>query len=130
MRRLVCSLACASMLVMSASYAPAFANSVGPTLLASYKQDAVRFSAADNTLVRVYFAHNPVVWTGLPPEMARNFARGKVLPRGITIEALPHGLLSRLPARPGFGYARLGQDVALINQTTNVVADLIENVFD
>ena len=101
-----------------------------PVLLASYKPEAVRFSLADNTQVRVYFAHNPVVWTGLPPELARNFARGRELPRGVSVDPLPPALLARLPAHPGFGYARVGADVALIDNATRVVVDMIEDVFD
>jgi hypothetical protein len=96
--------------------------------MASYT--SVRFSPADNTQVRVYFARNPVVWTGVPPELARNFARGRELPRGLSIEPLPPGLLARLSAHPGFGYARVGQDVALIENATRVVVDIIEGVLN
>jgi len=134
MRRNARTLVCAFVIAVAAFPAAASANSASPesTLmhLASYKPDAVRFSAADNTLVRVYFARNPVVWTGLPPEMARSFARGKELPYGIRADALPLPLLTRLPAHPGFGYARVGSDVALVDNATRVVVDMIENVFD
>ena len=90
---------------------------------------AVGFSAADNTVVRVYFARNPVVWTGVPPALARNFGRGKELPSGIDVEPLPPPLVARLPVRSGYQYARIGQDVAMIDKSSHVVADIIESVF-
>ena len=91
--------------------------------------DAARFSAMDNTVIRVYFAAKPVVWSGLPPQIARNFARGRTLPPGAAKHALPPELLLKLPARAGFEYARIGEDVALIDKTSRVVVDLIEDIF-
>lgn len=38
-------------------------------------------------------------------------------------------LLARLPARHGYDYVRVGDDVALVDTTTRVVIDMIENVF-
>jgi hypothetical protein len=90
---------------------------------------AIGFSPADNTVVRVYFARNPVVWTGIPPELARNFARGRELPTGIAMEPLPPPLIARLPARNGYLYARIGQDVAIVHKSTRIVIDVIESVF-
>lgn len=91
-------------------------------------QEAPRFTAMDQTAVRMYFAANPIVWMGLPNELAREFARGKTLPRG-TETALPRPLLAKLPSRQGYNYVRVGDDVALIDAGTRVVMDVIENVF-
>jgi hypothetical protein len=91
-------------------------------------QDLARFTAMDQSAVRMYFAANPIVWMGLPSELARDFARGKPLPRG-TEAALPRPLLAKLPARQGYNYVRVGDDVALIDAGTRVVMDVIENVF-
>ena len=92
-------------------------------------RDPVRFTAMDQTTVRVYFATKPVVWTGLTPQQAKAFERGKPIPQGVPLSALPRDLLARLPARPGFAYVRVGADVALINTKNGVVVDLIEDVF-
>ncbi|MEQ1863054.1 MAG: anti-virulence regulator CigR family protein [Micropepsaceae bacterium] len=89
----------------------------------------VVFTDADSTLVRVYFAHNQVAWTGLPPGVAKNYARGKKLPYGIAKKALPADLQARLPQRHGYEYARVGQDVVLVELATGIVVDLIEGVF-
>lgn len=88
-----------------------------------------RFTAVDDTTVRVYFASKPVVWTGLPPGIAKNYARGKPLPPGIAKKVLPADLLARLPVRAGYEYVRVGQDVVLIETATHVVVDIIERVF-
>jgi hypothetical protein len=92
--------------------------------------EGARFTAMDQTAVRVYFATNPVVWMGLPGDLAREFARGKPLPRGVEAMTLPRALLSRLPARSGYDYVRVGDNVALVERTTRLVADIIENIFD
>jgi len=91
-------------------------------------QEAARFTAMDQSAVRMYFAANPIVWMGLPHELAREFARGKPLPRG-TEAALPRPLLAKLPPRQGYNYVRVGDDVALIDAGTRIVMDVIENVF-
>jgi hypothetical protein len=91
-------------------------------------QDLARFTAMDQSAVRMYFAANPIVWMGLPSELAREFARGKPLPKG-TETALPRPLLAKLPPRQGYNYVRVGDDVALIEAGTRVVMDVIENVF-
>jgi Ni/Co efflux regulator RcnB len=87
------------------------------------------FSQADNTLVRVYFAQHQVAWSGLPPGIAKNYARGKKLPPGISRRILPADLQARLPTRRGYDYARVGQDVVLIERATEIVVDVIERVF-
>jgi hypothetical protein len=92
-------------------------------------QDLVRFTAMDQTAVRMYFTANPIVWMGLPSEVAREFVRGKPLPRGAEAAALPRPLLARLPARRGYDYVRVGDDVALVERATRLVVDVIENVF-
>jgi len=92
-------------------------------------QDLVRFTAMDQTAVRMYFTANPIVWMGLPSEVARDFVRGKPLPRGAEAAALPRPLLARLPARRGYDYVRVGDDVALVDTATRIVVDMIENVF-
>jgi hypothetical protein len=89
-----------------------------------------RFTAMDQTAVRVYFAAHPVVWMGLPGDLARNFARGKPLPNGVLVAALPRALLAQLPVRQGYDYVRVGDDVALIQSSSQLVTDLIENIFD
>jgi hypothetical protein len=91
--------------------------------------DTARFTAMDATTVRVYFAAKPVPWTGLSREAARAFALGRPLPYGVPTNPLPTGLLTKLPAHRGYAYARIGDDVALIDVRTRMVVDVIENVF-
>ncbi|MBL9096358.1 MAG: hypothetical protein JNK07_05475 [Alphaproteobacteria bacterium] len=88
-----------------------------------------RFSAADTTRLRVYFAEKPVVWTGLPPGLARNYGRGKPLPPGIA-KKLPPGVLANLPHHQGYEYARVGQDVVLVEAASQIVVDVIERILN
>ncbi len=101
----------------------------GLIVQAAVAGEPVRFTAMDDTTVRVYFASKPVVWTGLTPQQAKNFQRGKPVPAGVPRSALPRDLLTRLPTRRGFAYVRVGADVALIDTSTGVVVDVIENIF-
>lgn len=91
--------------------------------------EAVRFTAMEATTVRVYYATRPVVWTGIPSDVARELERGKPLPRSIAPAPLPADLLARLKRRHGFTYMRVADDILLIDQATRIVVDMIENVF-
>jgi len=129
MHGIVRSLACACATIIAAAV-PAPASADAPRDSATVAlASPIGFTAADNTVIRVYFARNPVIWTGVPPELARNFGRGKQLPTGIAAEALPPALAARLPVRHGFQIMRVGPDVAMVSRSTRIVVDLIENVF-
>lgn len=93
------------------------------------RAESMRFTAMDKTAVQVYFAANPVVWMGLPGNLAREFARGRPLPRGVETAMLPRALLAKLPPRRGYDYMRVGDDVALVQRSTRLVVDVIENIF-
>lgn len=91
--------------------------------------ESARFTAMDQTAIRMYFAANPIVWMGLPGDVARQFVRGKPLPRAATAVALPRALLAKLPSRQGYDYVRVGDDVALVERATRLVVDVIEDIF-
>ncbi len=65
----------------------------------------------------------------LPPGIAKNLARGKPMPPGIAKTRFPGGLNSLLPSYPGLEWSLLGNDVALVNATTNVIVDLFRDIF-
>lgn len=65
---------------------------------------------------------------GLPPGIAKNYARGKPLPPGIAKRYLPNGLLTQLPARPGHEWIVVGRDVTLVERATRVVVDILKAV--
>lgn len=88
---------------------------------------APNFSNNDRDIIINYFNTNPFSTSSLPPGIAMNVARGKPLPPGIDKRNLPNNLLNLLPNRPGFDYFVVGNDVVLVDSTTKVVADIIEN---
>ena len=102
----------------------------GPAHRSVQPQRSMSFSASDGAVIRAYFAGQPMPWTALPPGIAKNYARGKPLPPGIAKKMLPSALTSQLPYRPGYEYSQVGRDIVLIETTTRLVADIIENVFD
>jgi hypothetical protein len=87
------------------------------------------FTSTDDWAVRNHAAARPVAWTGLPPGIAKNYARGKRLPPGIAKKLSPQ-LLARLPQRPGYEYAQVGADIVLIESATRLVVDILKDVFN
>jgi len=65
---------------------------------------------------------------GLPPGVAKNYARGKPLPPGIAKRGLPPDLQARLPVYSGHEYVVVGRDVLLISVRTGVVADIMVGI--
>jgi hypothetical protein len=65
----------------------------------------------------------------LPPGIQKQLARGKPLPPGIAKQRLPSSLSARLPPVSGHDWIRIGTELVLIGIATNVVAQVIHNVF-
>lgn len=87
------------------------------------------FSPKDDWAVRNQAAMTPVAWTGLPPGIAKNVARGKPLPPGIAKKLSPQ-MLATLPHREGYEYAQVGADIVLIETATRLVIDVLKDVFN
>lgn len=87
------------------------------------------FTSADDQVVRHHTAATPAAWTGLPPGIAKNVARGKRLPPGIAKKLSPQ-LLAQLPQREGYEYAQVGADIVLIETATRLVVDVLKDVFN
>jgi len=64
----------------------------------------------------------------LPPGIAKNLERGKPLPPGIARNYLPDGLEGELPARDGQSRVVIDDDVVLVDEATNVVIDILQDV--
>jgi hypothetical protein len=65
----------------------------------------------------------------LPPGIQKNLARGKPLPPGIAKQRLPQSLSARLPVVDGHDWIRIGTELVLVGIATNLVAQVIHNVF-
>jgi hypothetical protein len=65
----------------------------------------------------------------LPPGIQKNLARGKPLPPGIAKQRLPQSLSVRLPVVDGHDWIRIGTELVLVGLATNLVAQVIHNVF-
>jgi Ni/Co efflux regulator RcnB len=78
--------------------------------------------------IRSYYADKPKKARGLPPGVARKYARGKRLPPGIAKQALPPDLERRLPAQPGHQYVMVDSDVLLVAVATGIVVDILIDV--
>ena len=68
-------------------------------------------------------------YKALPPGIAKNLARGKPLPPGIAKKAVPSGMLSGLPVHPGYEWQAVGSDLVLMQAGTQVIADVLRDVF-
>jgi Ni/Co efflux regulator RcnB len=63
----------------------------------------------------------------LPPGQARNWAVGQPIPRNVTIYSVAQPVIRMLPPAPyGYRYARIGGDIVLVQQQSNIIVDIIE----
>lgn len=65
----------------------------------------------------------------IPPGIKKKLARGGTLPPGIAKTRMPDSLLSRLPRRDGQELLFIDRDVYLIQKSTELILDVMENVF-
>lgn len=62
----------------------------------------------------------------MPPGQARNWSVGQPVPRGVTVYSVPQPIISHLPPAPyGYRYARIGNDIVLVQQQNNLIVDII-----
>jgi Ni/Co efflux regulator RcnB len=66
----------------------------------------------------------------LPPGIAKNLARGKPLPPGIAKKTPRAEFVSQLPAYPDYEWKRCGTDLVLVQVATQVVAEVLANIFE
>jgi Ni/Co efflux regulator RcnB len=65
----------------------------------------------------------------LPRGIAKNLARGKPLPPGIAKKAVPATVLHHLPTYPDYEWRRCGTDLVLVQIATQLVAEVVANIF-
>lgn len=65
----------------------------------------------------------------LPPGIQKNLARGKPLPPGLARESVPPTVLSGLPRVDGAEWARVGTELILIDVTSQVIRQVVNDVF-
>lgn len=65
----------------------------------------------------------------LPPGQAKNWAVGQPIPRGVTIYSVPQPVVVHLrPAPYGYRYARIGNDIVLVQTQNNLIVDIIQGL--
>ncbi|WP_448207616.1 anti-virulence regulator CigR family protein [Azospirillum sp. sgz302134] len=90
---------------------------------------AVVVSRTDVTVIRDYFASNPVGASALPPGVAKNLARGKPLPPGIAKKMAPIELRQRVPVcMNGWECILAGVDMLILDAVHGTIADIVRNV--
>jgi hypothetical protein len=102
-------------------------------------QVQVAFGDSDRQLIHDYYGHKKIKRKGLPPGLAK---KGKLppglqkqlkkkgkLPPGLAKRNLPFDLENRLTPIPR-GYVRLkvGGDIVLMNEKTEVIVDIIHDI--
>lgn len=66
----------------------------------------------------------------LPPGIRKNLARGKPLPPGIARQSVPPSLLATLPVVDGSQWLRVGTELVLVGAASQIISQVIQNVFD
>lgn len=65
----------------------------------------------------------------LPPGIQKNLARGKPIPPGIQKTRMPGGMMNNLPKQKGYEWRGAGTDLLLVQEGTEIVADVLRDVF-
>ncbi|HTK98124.1 MAG TPA: anti-virulence regulator CigR family protein [Pseudomonadales bacterium] len=68
-------------------------------------------------------------YKALPPGIAKNLARGKPLPPGIAKKAPRAEFVRQLPTYSDYEWKRCGTDLVLVQVATQVVAEVLANIF-
>lgn len=86
------------------------------------------FTDVEIKIIRDYYARAGYQPKPLPPGIAKNLARGKPLPPGIAKTRLPRDLIVKLPPRPGFEIAIVGDRIAMLDRA-GIVVDIAIGIF-
>ncbi len=97
--------------------------------------DAPRFSTAQMQAAHGYYAQEGHQGYAMPPHtradampMAR-WQRGQALPKGAMAYPLPRPLILAIGTAPtGYHYVRIDRDILLVDETSGMVVDALEDV--
>ncbi|MDB5874372.1 MAG: hypothetical protein JWQ07_3814 [Ramlibacter sp.] len=65
----------------------------------------------------------------MPPGQARHWDVGQPIPRGVTVYSVPQPVIVQLrPAPYGYRYARIGNDIVLVQTQNNLIVDIIQGL--
>lgn len=66
----------------------------------------------------------------MPPGQERKLAVGERVPGGVTLYPVPQAVIVQLPPPPyGYRYARIGNDIVLVRNDTQLIVDIIAGLF-
>jgi hypothetical protein len=93
---------------------------------------SARFTTDDLNVVFTWTRNNPdarPLYVGLPPGIAKKLARGGKLPPGLAMRHLPYSLNAALgPAPAGYERITIGNDLLLVEISTQTIRDIIRGV--
>lgn len=69
-------------------------------------------------------------YSSLPPGIRKNLARGKPLPPGIAKKLQSSPMLQQLPQHPGYEWQACGTDLVLVSIASQVIAEVLIDVFN
>ncbi len=82
-----------------------------------------------DAIKRIAVAEHQTGYKALPPGIAKNLVRGKPLPPGIAKKAIPDSMVHQLPNYPDYEWKRCGTDLVLVQIGTQIVAEVLANIF-
>jgi len=87
-----------------------------------------KFSAKDRKILKKFFSIHPVNTAGLSPENIKNLVCGKTFPPDVAKVFLPQYLNKSLGPHPGYDYLMVGRNALLVNQSNQVIEDILYNI--
>ncbi len=65
----------------------------------------------------------------LPPGQVQDLVVGQPVPKNVTVYQVAQPVIRKLPAAPaGYRYERIGGDIVLVQQESNIVVDIIKGL--
>jgi Ni/Co efflux regulator RcnB len=65
----------------------------------------------------------------MPPGQAKKWGVGQPIPQGVAVYPVPQPVIVQLPPPPyGYRYARIGNDIVLVQSQNNLIVDVIQGL--
>ena len=104
-------------------------NELMPGLRQSIEMDLVSGLISADDARKIARGAGATGYKELPPGIRKNLARGKPMPPGIQKTRMPGGMIDQLPKRKGYDWQVAGTDLLLVQAGSNIVSDVLKDVF-
>jgi ribosomal protein S6E (S10) len=106
-------------------------TAAGATITSAVAIDGITINAGISVgqAREIAVSHQQTGYSSLPPGIRKKLSRGKPLPPGIAKKLQSPPMLQQLPQHPGYQWQVCGTDLVLVAIASQVIADVLIDVF-